>query len=265
MFTKVLEHYDISQQNTDLASTHGANALIDLTANRTSVPAPPPTTNDSTLCDHRFDDEVDLYAAEVPSCWNCGSVNHMKNRCPHPIFDRRRLPPWVASIHNSHPAARGPQSIHQAGGQFQPFYPIVAPLGMGATYPAIHPEPTPTAHPGRAAPAMTTAPARAADLYCPRYFAGRGPNLSAGPTSQSPHTSRTLSRAPSARICELPEGGLDPQDLSFNSIQAGTPSSRPIVDTGASHHLTGDCIGSVLFPTEDGGEIAIPGVLYSGR
>lgn len=62
---------------------------------------------------------------------------------------------------------------------------------------------------------------------------------------------------------ELPEDGLNPEAAQFNSATMGAQTAAPVVDTGASHHLTGDRIGSMLFPLEDGGEVVVPGVLYS--
>lgn len=62
---------------------------------------------------------------------------------------------------------------------------------------------------------------------------------------------------------KLPEEGLDLEIAHFNSATMGAQTEAPIVDTGAYHHLTGDRIGSMLFPAEDGGEVVVPGVLYS--
>lgn len=94
-FNKILELYDVSRQHSTAAApssfcyspppTVSANA-----ASAGDVFSFSASEGSHTDMDHASDAEA--YVSGVPSCWNCGSLDHMKNRCPHPIFDRRRLP-----------------------------------------------------------------------------------------------------------------------------------------------------------------------------
>lgn len=148
----------------------------------------------------------------------------------------------------------------QGLGGFQLFYPIIAPLHVGATYPALNHS---THHANRPSvdAISNVVPKQPADLYRPRYYAGGGGSASSAATSRA-STAPSTGTGPLARMFELPEDGLDPQMAHFNSAYLDTSPEAPIVDTGASHHLTGDRIGSMLFPTEDGGKAVVPGVLY---
>lgn len=85
---------------------------------------------------HAEDTNPNALAFGPPTCWNCGSLDHVKKRCPHPLVDRRRLPyhgpqPLPQRAHHQHPL---PQ---QGLLGFQSFYPIISPLHIGATYPTL--------------------------------------------------------------------------------------------------------------------------------
>lgn len=145
---------------------------------------------------------------------------------------------------------------------------------MTATYPAMHQSAYPQAtytgpqqgpyHSTQNSPATPpAAPNRPADLYRPRYFAGGG--SSAASSSYGGSTGTGYSRVPKppmARAFEVPPDGGDPGCIKLNSVDASKAMPYPIVNSGASHHITGDRIGSLLFPSPKGGDVVVPDVLY---
>lgn len=78
----------------------------------------------------------------------------------------------------------------QGLGGFQLFYPIIAPLHVGATYPALNHS---THHANRPSvdAISNVVPKQPADLYRPRYYAGGG-----GAPAQQPHPGHPPHRQP---------------------------------------------------------------------
>lgn len=127
-FARLLELYEISKQHTSIPASsypapHHFSPNFPVAANQAAPSFQPPDTltspqnpNPSSYPSmdayfsslHPEDTNPNALAFGPPTCWNCGSLDHVKNRCPHPLVDRRRLPycgpqPLPQRAYNQHP------------------------------------------------------------------------------------------------------------------------------------------------------------------
>ncbi|OAV89168.1 hypothetical protein PTTG_28783 [Puccinia triticina 1-1 BBBD Race 1] len=131
---------------------------------------------------------VEAAATRAGVCFHFRYPNHVVWNCRmQQQFRNPSMPPFPPRPYNRYPA---PQNVPQQAG-FQPFYPIIAPMGSTGTYPQVHP---PSRPPHQATPQDRATPAARSTVCNESTRNGTDKSQSSGPLKQARGWRRLLSR-----------------------------------------------------------------------
>ncbi|KAA1074181.1 hypothetical protein PGT21_050234 [Puccinia graminis f. sp. tritici] len=263
---QILKHIDIVKRQTDLGSSKSTFSAMVPQAHQAS------TVGESDLTKEFYDPSswpaspaVQGLATYGLQCWNCRSPDHLLSKCKLPRrrdFDRPPIAPGQPRRQwQTGPPSRTNNPPIVAPGNFQAWYPIMTPPGyINQGYkPSGSQYAPPMGNP--AGPHQSRRP----DLYRPNNRPR--PPLPSNQRPPAPSTANSTEvteeqeqatqshepsdytnyptqpfQEPTSRMIEIGvlDEGLD-QGLipSFSQLTVGE-GDEPVVDTGATHHLTGN-------------------------